>query len=46
MRFPRFIRYRDDKTVEQATNNEQIVEFYQAQSVVNIDFNDNNDFDF
>ena len=46
LRFPRFIRHRDDKTIEQATNNEQIVEFYKAQAAVNIDFNANDDFDF
>lgn len=46
LRFPRFIRHRDDKTVEMATNNEQIVEFYKAQSCINIDFNANDDFDF
>lgn len=46
LRFPRFIRHRDDKTVEQATNNEQIVDFYRAQAAVNIDFNANDDFDF
>ena len=46
LRFPRFIRHRDDKTIEQATSSEQILEFYQAQAAVNIDFNANDDFDF
>ncbi len=46
LRFPRYIRTREDKTVEQATSHEQIVEFYKAQAAVNIDFNQNDDFDF
>ena len=47
LRFARYIRSRDDKKPEECTTNEQIVEFYKAQSVVNIDFNaKNDDYDF
>jgi len=46
LRFPRFLRQRDDKKIEEATNAEQIVEFYKAQACVNIDFGAaNDDFD-
>jgi DNA ligase 1 len=38
LRFPRFIRQRTDKRVDEATSNEQILEFYKAQAAVNIDF--------
>jgi DNA ligase-1 len=34
LRFPRFLRVRDDKDAESSTDADQIVDFYQAQSVV------------
>lgn len=34
LRFPRFVRLRDDKSVEDATSSAQIVELYQGQSHV------------
>ena len=47
LRFPRFIREREDKTIEQATSNEQIVDFYKSQAVVNVqDFDGGDDYDF
>ncbi|SPJ11764.1 DNA ligase I [Plasmodium sp. DRC-Itaito] len=44
LRFPRFLRLREDKNAEQATTTQQIVDFYEAQfsnnKYKNIDYND------
>ena len=44
LRFPRFLRRRDDKEPEMATNSEQVAEFYNAQANKQ-EFNANGDDD-
>lgn len=44
LRFPRFIRIRDDKQCEEATSAEQIVEMYEGQAVVGAGGGDDDDF--
>lgn len=45
LRFPRFIRERDDKSIEDATSSEQILEYYKSQPSL-LKNDDDDDFDF
>lgn len=45
LRFPRHVREREDKTPEECTNTEQIIEMYKNQASVQVNFNDADDFD-
>ena len=43
LRFPRFIREREDKTYEETTSSEQIISYYKSQANVNL--NEDDEFD-
>lgn len=46
LRFPRHVRERKDKTAEECTNTEQILDMYNNQAALqDVNFNDNDDFD-
>jgi len=44
LRFPRFLRIRDDKQPEEATSAEQIIDMYESQAVVGTNQGDDDDF--
>lgn len=46
LRFPRFLRIREDKSPEESTGPEQIVEMFEAQAVMGTDSNQAGDDDF
>jgi DNA ligase-1 len=46
LRFPRFIRERDDKNIEDATTSDQILDFFKSQPQMLAKEGDDDDFDF
>jgi len=44
LRFPRFIRIRDDKKTDEATSAEQVVDMYEGQAVIGNNQGDDDDF--
>jgi len=44
LRFPRFLRIRDDKGVEDATSAEQIIDMFQSQACISKDKEDDDDY--
>ena len=45
LRFPRMIRERDDKTPAECTNSDQILEMYRGQATIQVNFDQDDDFD-
>jgi DNA ligase-1 len=45
LRFPRFVRIRDDKKPEQATNSEQVADLYKRQKITHVHVGTNDDDD-
>lgn len=45
LRFPRFIRERDDKKIEDATSSDQILDYYKSQPSLLKNDDDMDDFD-
>ena len=46
LRFPRFIRERDDKAIEDATSSDQILDFFKSQPQMLAKEGDDDEFDF